>query len=172
MNTKAPLSPLPENLRVLVATPHRDFASALTAMLRALRVKSVSKVHESATVCRLLKSTRYDALILDSAIGPEDGVAITRKMRTSEECPNTTLPVIMISSAAGRKFIETARDAGIHEFIRMPVSGEILHARLHTALSRPREFVASQSYAGPDRRRRKDSYKGPERRAGARKAAS
>lgn len=173
MVLSTPSSPrLPSGLHMLVATPHRDFAYALTAMLRALGAKSVASAHERETVRKLIKTTSFDALILDGALDMDGGVSLTRDMRTSGAGLNTTVPVIMISASADKAFIEAARDAGIHEFIRMPVSGDILYSRLRTALERPREFIAEQSYAGPDRRRTRLSYKGPERRTARHKAAS
>ncbi|WP_196260570.1 response regulator transcription factor [Pelagibacterium limicola] len=163
-NPTTTVPPLPDKLHILVATPHREFGSALGAMLKSLGIKEIAKAHESDVVARLLRANAYDAIILDRAMGPEDGVALTRKLRTSADSPNATAPIIMISGISDRKFIEMARDAGVNEFIRMPVSGDILHARLHAALSHPREFVASQAYSGPDRRRHKFEYRGPERR--------
>ena len=50
--------------------------------------------------------------------------------------------------------IAEIRDAGVTEILAKPFSGDLLHERLISALSKPRSFVQSGDYFGPDRRRR------------------
>jgi hypothetical protein len=58
-----------------------------------------------------------------------------------------------------------ARDAGVTEFIAKPLSAKTLLNRLNSVLYQPRAFVRTQTYFGPDRRRRADpAHRGPWRR--------
>ena len=62
--------------------------------------------------------------------------------------------------------VTEARDAGVTEFVAKPVKAQTLLTRIEAVILRPRPFVRSPSYFGPDRRRTgtKD-YAGPFRRA-------
>jgi FixJ family two-component response regulator len=89
-------------------------------------------------------------------------------VRTNEGSPNCYLPIIMLTGHAERSAVETARDAGVNEFLTKPVSAEKLYSKIHTLIETPRVFVRSGDYFGPDRRRRQNpKYKGPERRKAA-----
>ncbi|WP_404402312.1 response regulator [Pelagibacterium halotolerans] len=149
--------------RVLVAVPHKALASVIAGLLRGIGVKWISETHDSAFTARLLSERAFDAVVLDNDIGPEGGIKLTRHLRITNG-PNKTVPVIMISSGADRRHIESARDAGIHEFLRLPISAEVLRVRLAAATANPRAFVSAPEYAGPDRRRRRNAYRGAERR--------
>jgi DNA-binding response OmpR family regulator len=59
-----------------------------------------------------------------------------------------------------------ARDAGVTEFIAKPLSARTLLNRLNAVIYQPRPFVRTQTYFGPDRRRRADpNHLGPWRRS-------
>jgi DNA-binding response OmpR family regulator len=59
-----------------------------------------------------------------------------------------------------------ARDAGVNEFVAKPVTARTLLDRIVATIYRPRAFVRTKDYFGPDRRRRADpDYAGPLRRA-------
>ena len=46
-----------------------------------------------------------------------------------------------------------ARDAGITEFLAKPVSARGLYQRITMVIERPRQFIKTRTYTGPDRRR-------------------
>jgi DNA-binding response OmpR family regulator len=72
----------------------------------------------------------------------------------------------MISGYTERAKIEAARDAGVNEFLAKPVTPQSLISRITEIIERPRAFVKTESYAGPDRRRRQTgNFFGPGRRA-------
>jgi hypothetical protein len=52
----------------------------------------------------------------------------------------------------------------VTEFLAKPFSVTMLAQKLQTVIERPRQFVHTASYFGPDRRRRSEAYKGQERR--------
>jgi DNA-binding response OmpR family regulator len=94
-----------------------------------------------------------------------DGIALTRHIRTSENSPNPFMPIIMVTGHTERARVEEARDAGVTEFLAKPVTPKNLYSRIAEIVERPRAFVRTESYFGPDRRRKTlDSYGGPWRR--------
>jgi two-component system chemotaxis response regulator CheY len=58
-----------------------------------------------------------------------------------------------------------ARDAGVTEFLVKPFTARDLYRRLYQIIERPRQFVRSEDFFGPDRRRKGAAdYQGPLRR--------
>jgi response regulator RpfG family c-di-GMP phosphodiesterase len=53
------------------------------------------------------------------------------------------------------------------EFLAKPVSAKVLHRRISAIIEAPRNFIRTDAYFGPDRRRRHDpNFVGPKRRKG------
>ncbi len=97
---------------------------------------------------------------------PIDGIEFTRALRTTSDSPNPMLPVIMLSGHTEPVRIAVARNAGVTEFLSKPVSPKALYLRIEEVILRPRQFVRTKSFHGPDRRRRgDDKYSGERRRA-------
>jgi two-component system chemotaxis response regulator CheY len=57
-----------------------------------------------------------------------------------------------------------ARDAGANEFMAKPFSVKGVAKRLEEVIRRPRPFIRSSVYFGPDRRRKIEEFTGEERR--------
>jgi DNA-binding response OmpR family regulator len=75
------------------------------------------------------------------------------------------MPMLVISGQGQRQTIEAARDAGADGFLIKPVSTGAVAAKVKRLLWERQPYIESDSYFGPDRRRRRDdAYEGPERR--------
>lgn len=132
-----------------------------------------AEIHEAETASQafkilLMENGRIDIVLCGPLSHVDTGTKLARAIRVSSADSFRKVPLIMVASNPVAKDIAEARDAGVTEFLTLPVSKEILMKRVEQAIAKPRDFVAVRSYAGPDRRRRKNEYKGPERR-GSRK---
>jgi CheY-like chemotaxis protein len=109
-----------------------------------------------------------DVAIVDFRMDPMDGVTFTERVRRDPGSKNPFLPIIMLTGYAEKGRVLEARDAGVTEMMTKPVTAKALVARLNAVILNPRPFIRTQTYFGPDRRRRQDaSYVGLERRRGA-----
>jgi DNA-binding response OmpR family regulator len=71
----------------------------------------------------------------------------------------------MVTSQATAAGILSARDAGVHEFLRKPFTMKDLLRRLEAVTLRQRDWVEAVGYIGPDRRRfNSGDYTGPLKR--------
>jgi len=62
--------------------------------------------------------------------------------------------------------VNAARDRGVTEFLAKPVTARAILDRLSAVIYRPRPFITTSDYFGPDRRRRtSEAYEGPRRRS-------
>lgn len=122
-----------------------------------LRQFGFDDLHEAADGSAALERVgerHFDVVVCDWMMEPTDGYDFARSLRQHPNSSVRTLPVVMLTAVAEQAKVMAARDAGVTEYLVKPVSSGKLRARLIAALTRPRPFVACDSYVGPDRRRR------------------
>lgn len=149
-------------LSVLVVEDSGFIRTVLTATLRAIGIGRVEAVASGAAAIRWLEERRAALppgtapvdLILSDLVMPEvNGLMLLRWIRYSPRSPDKFLPVLMLSGAADRQYVEQARDLGATDFIAKPFSAQTIASRLLFAIARQRRFVLAKGYFGPDRRR-------------------
>jgi two-component system chemotaxis response regulator CheY len=155
------------NLRFLVVEDSEFTRRLIRTVLRALDVRA-ENIHEAADgteALKLLTSQRPDIAIVDYMMKPLDGIRFTTRVRRNFGYPQRTMPIIMLSAYAETSIVAMARDVGVTEVVAKPISVMSLYLRIEEAILRPRQFVETSSFFGPDRRRRRDiGYDGPRRR--------
>lgn len=154
-----------ESLRILIIDDNAHIRQLLRTILYAVGIRSIDVAEDGATgfdsFCRL----EYDLVFTDYEMEPISGLDLVDMIRTSRKSPNPYVPVIMISSYSDEERVSRARDRGVTEFLAKPFTVDVLMSRLESVIEEPRPFVRTDTYFGPDRRRRQDPrYAGPERR--------
>ena len=117
--------------------------------------------------------TRWDPHIIfsDWNMPVMGGIELTRSIRRAavtgdRRIPNPQAPVIIVTGHRSEADVEVARSAGVNEFVIKPFTPAALLSRIQLVLLKPRPFVVSADYIGPDRRRKLElSYNGPLRRS-------
>jgi CheY-like chemotaxis protein len=151
-----------ELLKMLLVDDNHHMRVLLTEILRAIGVKQIFEAADGAEALQLLRSHSIDIVMTDLAMQPLDGIDFVRLLRNSQDSPNPMVPVIMITGHSTMRRVGEARDVGVTEFLSKPVTARGVIGRV---VDHPRAFVRTESYFGPDRRRRDDqSYNGPYRR--------
>jgi CheY-like chemotaxis protein len=154
-----------ESLRVLIVEDKQHMRSLLRALLNALGVREIQEAANGAGALELLRHNRFELILSDMTMEVMDGLEFTRQVRALDRMMNPSVPIIMISGYTERHRVEAARDAGVSEFLVKPITLQHLQARINEILDRPRRFVNSDGYSGPDRRRKGGGrYNGPRRR--------
>ena len=152
-------------ITILIVDDNQHMRGILKELLRAAGVSDIKEASDPLEAFEYMKSSFVDLLLVDLAMPLMDGVEFTRMVRTNEDSPNHFLPIIMITGHSERSRVNAARDAGVNEFLVKPVTAKGLMERLSLIVNRPRNFVKSKQYFGPDRRRRADpNFSGEERR--------
>jgi two-component system chemotaxis response regulator CheY len=152
-------------LRVLVVDDHESMRSILATLLRAYGFDEIHQSENGRDAIEALKTFRPDIIVTDFAMPYLDGIAFARQVRESDDDSLRLVPILMVSGHAHTTQILAARDAGVNEFLRKPVTGRNLAARIRRIIDEDRIFVRATSYIGPDRRRGAPrDYKGPKRR--------
>ncbi|OHC74698.1 MAG: hypothetical protein A3G18_06940 [Rhodospirillales bacterium RIFCSPLOWO2_12_FULL_58_28] len=144
-----------KNLRVLIVDDSGFICRILLGMLHELSVREVREAKDGADALAAIKSGFWPNLIItDFEMPGIDGVEFTRTVRTGKDISIHEVPIILITSFADASHVQMARNAGVSEFLAKPFSLEMLVSRMHAAIDRPRPFVESSVFTGPDRRRK------------------
>ena len=77
---------------------------------------------------------------------------LLRWVRRHKESPNRFIPFVMVTGYADREKVREARSMGAIEMLAKPFSVVNLGQRLLQVVNRPRKFVHTVKYFGPDRR--------------------
>jgi DNA-binding response OmpR family regulator len=161
-----------EVLHFLIVDDNAYMRQIVETVLRAWGAKKVSHAADGAEALGILQDRMVDIVICDLAMAILDGLEFIRLLRHAKDSPNPYVPIIVMSGHTERRNVISARDAGAHEFLAKPVSAKELYERVMAVIEQPRPFVRTQTYFGPDRRRRlEDFYQGTERRGGVAEAA-
>lgn len=152
-------------LRVLLVDDNANMRSIIAAILEGAGVKDVRHARDGEMGLAILRDWPADIAIVDYLMTPMDGLEFTRKVRFGRGAMNNQLPIIMITGYADLIRVIDARDAGVTELVVKPVTAHAILSRLTQVIYKPRSFVRTDDYFGPDRRRRGDpNYSGPKRR--------
>lgn len=114
---------------------------------------------------KLFCKNNPDLVIADWMMRPMDGISLARRIRNDPASPNQFVPIILMTGFSEKRRVIQARDAGITEFLVKPFTARDLYRRISQIIEKPRQFVRSEDFFGPDRRRKRtDGYNGLLRR--------
>jgi len=149
---------------VLLVEDNVHFRNLMRSILQALGVVAIEEARDGAEAIDLLKGAPVDLAIVDWKMDGINGVECVRLIRAEKDNPNRFLPIIMVTGYTENKLMRDARDAGVNDFLAKPISARSLLSRITEVLSGKRFFVESESFFGPDRRRREVKISGEDRR--------
>ncbi len=152
-------------VRVLVVDDNQHMRAIVGVMLNSFGIKMVREAKDGADALDALRRWPADLAICDFLMDAMDGVEFTRQVRNATDSPNPYLPVVMLTGHSELTRVTEARDAGVTEFVVKPLTAKALVDRINTVIFKPRPFIRSRDYFGPDRRRKDDPFfAGPFRR--------
>lgn len=153
-----------DGLKVLVVDDNRHFRNLTRTVLQSVGIRQIEDASDGIFALQTLRDFKADLVILDWKMEPMDGIAFARRLRCSPDSPNPFIPILMVSGHADVSLVRQARDAGINEFLAKPISVKQLTTRIVAVLGKPRPFVRTSTFYGPDRRRRQIPFHGAEQR--------
>lgn len=157
-----------ENIRMLVIEDNKPMLSLVKSILLTFGVGDVFGATDGEQGYEIFRKEDPDIVIADWLMKPLDGIAFTKLVRTDPLSPNPYAPVILITGFSEKHRVMEARDAGVTEFLVKPFTTKELYRRLAQVIERPRQFIRSEDFFGPDRRRHRaipdEEYEGPLRR--------
>ena len=154
-----------EKLTVLVVEDTIPMLKLVSSVLDTLGVGQVYTAAEGSEGYDAFCMYNPDIVITDWHMKPTSGIDLVEHIRNKEDSPNRTVPIVMMTGFSAMPRVAQARDTGVTEFLVKPFSANDLARRIAYVINKPRDFIETNDYFGPDRRRRKiEDYKGPYRR--------
>ncbi len=153
-------------ISVLVVEDNLPMLEVVKSLLLAFGVGHVITAQDGDVGFPRFCEYNPDLVIADWMMRKLDGISLTRMIRNDPASPNPYVPIILMTGFSERRRVFQARDAGVTEFLVKPFSARDLYKRLAQVIERPRQFVRSTDFFGPDRRRKRaeGDYEGPRRR--------
>lgn len=137
----------------------------LRSVLEAIGFKEIYTALDGQKGFEVFCQNSPDLVIADWMMSPINGITLANMIRTHKNSPNPYVPIILMTGFSQKNRVIEARDSGITEFMVKPFRVDDLYKRIERIIESPRQFVESETFFGPDRRRRKDRmYEGPKRR--------
>ena len=155
-----------DNISVLLAEDIRMMQDLTCYALGCLGIKNVLRAENGQRAYELYHAKNPDIIICDWQMAPVNGLELVKLIRQDKTSVMRTVPIIMLTGFASEAYVMEARDAGVNEFLVKPFTGESLASRLVSVIERPKSYVETATYFGPDRRRKNPpiGYAGPMRR--------
>ena len=154
-------------ISILVVDHNKYMQILVKEILRAFNVRDIKTADDGADALKILQTYSTDIIITDWLLSPIDGLEFVTMIRRNNDSNNPMVPIIMLSGYSEYHRVSQARDAGINEFLAKPVSPSAFYHRIAAIIRKPRMFIRTGNYVGPDRRRDCTSvrpYDGEERR--------
>lgn len=154
-----------EKLSVLIVEDTIPMRKLVTSVLDTLGVGTILTAQDGNQGYDVFCKENPDIVIADWHMLPVSGIELVRRIRKDPTSPNKMAPIIMMTGYSAMPRVSEARDTGATEFLVKPFSANDLARRIAYVINKPRDFIETGDFFGPDRRRRQiDHYKGPFRR--------
>jgi len=154
-----------DTARILIVDDLQPILDLTKSILSIYGFKHVFTANNAEKGFNLACAKEPDLIITDWIMEPTDGLELTKRIRTDKRTPDPFVPIVMMTGFSSRLRVEAARDAGVTEFLVKPFTAQDLYKRIQQIIEKPRQFVDSEEFFGPDRRRKLDTaYNGPQRR--------
>lgn len=163
---------------VLLVDNDSKILDLLTSVLKRLGFESLQQARDGFEAIQIMENQHIDMVITDWELKPMtelsptdvepnsvittdwelsppvDGASFVKYLRSAPSSPNRYIPIIMLTGTTLRDNIEYARDSGVSEILKKPITAKVLCDRIVSCIEAPRSFITSPAYKGPDRRRR------------------
>jgi two-component system chemotaxis response regulator CheY len=152
-----------QNISVLVIESSAAMFTLAKDVLTTFGVKQIHPAFDIQKGFDIFRREKPDLVITDW-LGDNGGLAFIKQLRTDNRSHDPLVPVILMSGFTHEGKVLAARDAGISEFLVKPYTAVSLYRKIEDLIEKPKAFVKTNNFLGPDRRHKAKVVSGPERR--------
>ena len=139
-----------ERTRCGIVDDNAHIRRLLRTILCSFGSRDIFEAEDGAAGLELVDLHMPDVVILDLVMPVFDGFDFVQVVRNPGACKIPKVPIIMLTGHAEKRNVLKAREFGITEFMCKPFSADTLYKRISAIFDRPRNFVESKSYFGPE----------------------
>lgn len=153
-----------QNISVLVIESSAAMFTLAKDVLATFGVKKIYSAFDIHKGFEIFRRERPDLIITDWLGDNNGGLSFIKQLRTDNRSHDPYVPVILMSGFTNEEKVRAARDAGISNFLVKPYNAFSLYSKIEDLIEKPKAFVKTNTFLGPDRRHKKILIDGPERR--------
>ncbi len=124
------------------------------ALLNGFGINHIDVAKTSEVGFRKFCEGKHDLILTDWLIKNDNGIKFTEDVRMGSLSPNPFVPIVIMTGFSEKRRVIQARDTGVTEFLVKPFTANDLYKRIDHIIMKPRQFVKSSDFFGPDRRRK------------------
>lgn len=152
-------------LRILLVDDNDFFRQVMSQILLSLGVRHLKYEKDPEKGLEFATNFPLDLIFVDWVMTPLNGLNFIRKIRQNPDNINALTPIIMTTSYSTAGCVVRARDAGSNAFLMKPITAKSVSRCIAQIIEKPRPFIRTATYCGPDRRFKIDTFEGEDRRA-------
>ncbi|MFZ4607022.1 MAG: response regulator [Caulobacter sp.] len=145
-----------EKLVVLLVDDNPQSLDILAQVVTGFGVRSIIRSPGGEDARAQLTRDQYDLVITDAQMPGLDGYALTSWIRREAPGQNRFVPVILVTAHTRKTHVTRARDCGANYAITKPIRPKTVLERIYWIAKEDRMFIEVDTYAGPDRRFRRE----------------
>jgi len=145
-----------EKLVVMLVDDNPQSLDILGQVVSGFGVRSVVRCNSGEEARIQLSKGQFDLVITDAYMPEIDGYALTSWIRREAPEQNRFVPIILITAHTRKTDVTKARDCGANYTIAKPIRPKTVLERIYWIAKEDRMFIEVDSYAGPDRRFRRE----------------
>ncbi len=139
---------------VLISCNVGGIARTLRMALRGMGVRRIFLAMSPDQLDEGFAAVEPSVLLVyvDSEAETDAGLTTLRHVRRSADSLMPKIPVVAVSQRRDLATINTVMNAGAHEYVLFPASGDVLLKRVMAAVNSTRPFIETPDYVGPERK--------------------
>jgi len=150
--SKSQIEAMIQEISVLLVDDNHYMRKIVRTLLTNIGVRKIYEAADGIAGLEAIRTVLPDVVILDWELPVLNGAECVRIVRSPGAFPMPDVPIIMLSSHGERWRVVEAMRIGVNEYLRKPVSAQMLLDRLMLILARPRPVVQIGDYYGPEPR--------------------
>jgi DNA-binding NarL/FixJ family response regulator len=142
------------DVSVLISCNVSGIARTLRMALRGMGVRRVFIATNAEQLEQGFAEVEPNVLIVyvDGDDATDAGLATLRHVRRSPDSVLPRIPAVAVSQRRDLPTINAVMNAGAHEYVLFPASGDVLLKRISAACQSTRPFIETADYVGPERK--------------------
>ena len=140
-------------LKILLVDDNENMRSMVKSILYTLGARTINSSEDGDSAFTKMRTNPPDIIICDWVMKPISGPMFVKRIRRGKDSPNVYVPIIMLTAYADMEKVLASRDLGVNEFLVKPISAKNLYRSIKAVIENEKEFVKTDTYFGPDRRR-------------------
>lgn len=152
-------------LKILIVEDNLAMLEVLKSVFKSFGAAKITTAYSGEEAYSYFCQHNHDIIVTDWMMEPCDGLELIRKIRNDTKSPNQYVPILLITGHTHKTNVINARDNGITDILVKPFNARDLYKRIEALIERPKQFVRTENFFGPDRRRKNElAHQGPFRR--------